>query len=1138
MNPSEDRASGLLDSSAAATSDPAPPLDDPRVLQAVEEYLAAVEAGGQPDRTEFLKRYPQIAAPLAVCLEGLQLVQDAAPQLRTGGEDLLPDGSAVVAPGHLGDFRLVREVGRGGMGIVYEAEQRSLGRRMALKVLPLAATLDPRRLQRFKNEAQAAAHLNHPHIVAVHSVGCERGVHYYAMQFIDGQSLAAVIAELRRHAGPPRQQPAPATDSEATASGLPAAASTEATARAGLSTERSVTSAAFFRTVAELGVQAAEALEHAHSEGVIHRDIKPANLLLDAQGKLWVTDFGLAHCQSTASLTLTGDLVGTLRYMSPEQALAKRVVIDHRTDLYSLGATLYELLTLEPVLAGSDRQELLRQIAFEEPRPPRRLNRAIPVELETIVHKALEKNPADRYATAQEMADDLRRFLNDEPIRARRPPLGLRLRKWCRRRRPLVASLAAGLLTLLVVGVVLAVGYQRRLLETERGVTSALVQAETLLEEGDKLIDHPERWQATARLAQEALKRAEELLAGGVATTSLISRVEKDRAAVESAIADCQLLITLNDIRLAKHALKDGVRKDLTKTAASYAKVLGDYGVDLAEPASAAARIRGSRLRDAIVGALEEWWRSTGDEQIHQHLDRVLEAVDPADAAQANWWDASRRGDSAALAKLAIQLPAKRLPPAVICSRAADLKDGKQWPGAERLLKEALLFHPGDFWLNHDLAVGVFQQDQTRAEEAVAYLRAALACQGDNPNANVLANIGAILSDSGKLEEAIPYLKRGIELDPQWTTSRQMLGLTLVRMKRVDEAIACYQTVLAIDPALPLVHYRLGLALEGQGKWDEAVACFQRAIALDPKFAAPHMNLGIGMNNRGKLDEAIASLQKAIEINPKIATAHLELGMALARKGQVEKAIACCKKAIELNPKYAEAHCNLGQVLRFQGRFAEALEELRRGDALGRQRPDWGNRSATWLREAEQLVALEAMLSKLLKGEVQPADAAERLALARMCQNDTKRYAAAACFYAAAFETQPGLAGKLDTQVRYDAACAAALAGCGQGDGAAQLSDQERARLREQALTWLRADLAAYAAIVDKGPAQALAKVEKRLRHWQQDSDFAGVRGPGAVAGLPQAERQAWRDLWTDVEKTLDKAQGKAASKEGARKKP
>ncbi|HZU35838.1 MAG TPA: serine/threonine-protein kinase [Gemmataceae bacterium] len=172
----------------------------------------------------------------------------------------------------------------------------------------------------------------------------------------------------------------------------------------------------------------------------------PANLMVDSRGDLWITDFGLAQFQGDSNLTLTGDLVGTLRYMSPEQPLTKRVLVDHRTDVYSLGVTMYELLTLEPPFAGRDRQEVMRQIAFDEPISLRRRNKAIPAELETIVFKAMAKAPDERYATAQELADDLRHWLEDRPIRARRPSLVLRLRRWGRRHRPLVAGVGGALL--------------------------------------------------------------------------------------------------------------------------------------------------------------------------------------------------------------------------------------------------------------------------------------------------------------------------------------------------------------------------------------------------------------------------------------------------------------------------------------------------------------------------------------------------------------------------------------------------------------------------------------------------------------------------------------------------------------------
>ncbi|HWY86753.1 MAG TPA: serine/threonine-protein kinase, partial [Gemmataceae bacterium] len=356
----------------------APPRpEDVRMLEAMEDYLAGQQAGRKPGREEFLAKYPDIASALADCLDGLDFIQTAAPSLHQSVQDSPNTAAGELQPeGPLGDYRIVREVGRGGMGVVYEAVQISLGRRVALKVLPFAATMDPKQLQRFKYEAQAAAHLHHTNIVPVFGVGCERGVHYYAMQFIEGQTLANMIADLRSpDADVPRRgdrreetpalavtgayHPAPPVP-QSPGFNRPSAPTHPIAA---LSTENSIKSAAHFRTVANLGVQAAEALEHAHDHGVIHRDIKPANLLVDARANLWITDFGLAHCQSQAGLTMSGDLVGTLRYMSPEQALAKRVLIDHRTDVYSLGATLYELLTLEPVFTGGDRQELLRQIA-------------------------------------------------------------------------------------------------------------------------------------------------------------------------------------------------------------------------------------------------------------------------------------------------------------------------------------------------------------------------------------------------------------------------------------------------------------------------------------------------------------------------------------------------------------------------------------------------------------------------------------------------------------------------------------------------------------------------------------------------------------------------------------------------------
>ena len=400
------------------------------------------------------------------------------------------------------------------------------------KVLPQAAAMDPKALQRFQLEAQVAGLLQHPHIVPVHAVGTVDGVPYFAMQFIEGGSLAGLIAELRglvergadqsispssgdspsalalglltgrfaplgresdterhdataprpdvgwrrmilgivrpteslgRAGGPPPDVSGPGATLR-NLTGRFAPLGPESSDRAchgaepglggdtiGPTAPRSIRGRTFHRTVARLGIQAAEALGHAHDQGIVHRDVKPANLLLDKRGDLWVADFGMADVQGDAGLTMTGDLPGTLRYMSPEQAAGKRALIDRRTDVYSLGATLYELLALQPAIVGSDRAEIVRRIAEEEPEPLRRLNPAVPVDLATIVTKALSKEPARRYETAWQLAQDLERYLDGRPIAAR--PVGPLARswRWCRRK-PVQAGLAAALALALIGG--------------------------------------------------------------------------------------------------------------------------------------------------------------------------------------------------------------------------------------------------------------------------------------------------------------------------------------------------------------------------------------------------------------------------------------------------------------------------------------------------------------------------------------------------------------------------------------------------------------------------------------------------------------------------------------------------------------
>jgi hypothetical protein len=420
---------------------------DEQLALILDEYLAEMESGLPPDADSLLREHPELADELSSCLESLQLVHDATRNLRTahGAEKPKP---AVPRAKRIGEYRLIREIGRGGMGIVYEAHQDSLNRRVALKILPFAAVLDQRQIARFRNEAQAAAQLHHPNIVPVFAVGQERGVYYYAMQFIEGRSLDEVVSLERSDAK--TIDASPETPDNIAASD----ASTVRLRRASGSTLESVSQAERCRNIARLGVQAAEALGHAHEVGIVHRDIKPSNLLLDHQSKLWITDFGLARMQTEASVTMSGDVVGTLRYMSPEQASGRPELVDSRTDIYSLGATLYELLTLEPALPGDDRNALMRRLEQERITPLRQLNSAVPVDLETIVHHAMAAVPQERYATGQELADDLNRFLAGKSPRAQRPTLVDHATRWTRRHRSLVTIAAASVVLMSILSTV------------------------------------------------------------------------------------------------------------------------------------------------------------------------------------------------------------------------------------------------------------------------------------------------------------------------------------------------------------------------------------------------------------------------------------------------------------------------------------------------------------------------------------------------------------------------------------------------------------------------------------------------------------------------------------------------------------
>jgi WD40 repeat protein/serine/threonine protein kinase len=466
--------------------------------QIADEFVEAFRQGKRPSVEEFARRYPERAAEIREILPALVLMERAkAPDAPPGSWREAKTTAAAPPLRQLGDYQILREVGRGGMGVVYEARQLSLGRHVAIKVLPASALLDRRQLGRFQREARSAAKLHHTNIVPVFGVGEQDGLHYYVMQFIAGLGLDVVLDELRRLrlargksaptwgdtpdrtsagtrdvsavdvargliSGAFRSPPSPGALT--TPAGDPAAeadvavcapvrpADASAIIHLPGQAETSTLSESgnqYWQSVARVGMQVADALAHAAGQGILHRDIKPANLLLDETGNIWVTDFGLAKATSDGdTLTHTGDVIGTLRYMAPERFNGEG---DLRSDVYSLGLTLYELLVLRPAFDEPDRNKLVKRVMHDEPVRPRKLNPGVPRDLETVVLKAIARDPAHRYQTPADMADDLKRFVEDRPVKARRISGAERLWRWCRRN-PAVTGLAAAVVLALVGG--------------------------------------------------------------------------------------------------------------------------------------------------------------------------------------------------------------------------------------------------------------------------------------------------------------------------------------------------------------------------------------------------------------------------------------------------------------------------------------------------------------------------------------------------------------------------------------------------------------------------------------------------------------------------------------------------------------
>jgi eukaryotic-like serine/threonine-protein kinase len=418
---------------------------------------------------------------------------------------------------------------------------------------------------------------------------------------------------------------------------------------------------------------------------------------------------------------------------------------------------------------------------------------------------------------------------------------------------------------------------------------------------------------------------------------------------------------------------------------------------------------------------------------------------------------------------------------------------------------------------------GHTEESSTVLARALTLARATLELHPDDASAHF--HVANILRDQNKQVEAEVEYRAALKIQPAYPTALNNLGNDLGDQRKPAEAEVAFRAALKLEPDNAAIHNNLGNVLSNQGKLAEAAVAYRAALELQPDNPRIHNNLGLVLAALGKPAEAEAAYRAAIHLKPDHVESHYNLANALERQGKPAEAEAEFREALKIRPDLAEIHCNLGLLLGRSGRNAEALKELRRGHELGSRRPGWNFPSATWLREAQRRAGPEVRLPDVLKGVDHPADADEGIVFARLCY-DRKRHAAAARLYAEALRTDPRLAESRQAQHPYNAACAAALAGSGQGEDDPPPEEVARAKLRGQALAWLKDELAAWSKSLEGSKPEAHAAVRQTLEHWKKDSDLAGVRDDARLAELPAEERRTWHALWADFEALLKKARG------------
>ncbi|HAK97196.1 MAG TPA: hypothetical protein DCM87_19955 [Planctomycetes bacterium] len=803
----------------------------------VLEYVDRLNAGEKLDRAAIERAHPAEAVELLGRLEAFVELGD---ELRAGGESL----------GTLGDYTLRRRIGRGGMGVVYEAWENSMDRRVALKVLPPGVAADERALQRFVREAKTAGQLNHPNVVSVYGMGLREQTPYYAMEFVEGETLAQILTRVRD-------------------------ASPGAPTPFGVSREDQE----FHLRVARAFADAADGLQHAHARGVIHRDIKPSNLILDREGRLRILDFGLARLEGQESITVSGDVVGTVQYMSPEQAQVRKIPVDQRTDVYSLGATLYEVLTLRPPFKGRDHRDTLSQIIARDAESLRKLNPRIPRDVETIVLKCIRKDPRDRYGTAEALAQDLRRFVRGDPVEAR--PEGrlerIRRRAWVHR---LPLAIAGALVVVCALSLALATVcwrqhrqeqfllYDRLLLEgiarsqvpTTGGAENAAIvepfrrfreSAAGSLREATRILPHrPEAWWRLSQVlvslgepteARAALDRALAASPDFVPAMMARLRLEVDTSGsgdLAEQLAGLRLRCVerwqglLIDVALAEIRADTGAVERLHGALLELGREREPYHGFLFEQLvlRGHARMRTGRALAATQDFLEARWRAPEILSTNLLLAGGDYALECDAEAHAILDETQRRFPD----------PDARLAIADVALRYHDLD--RALAAADDL--------PGDIRLTTRLEI-LFSAE--RYEDAVKAGRAAIASDVHNPT--VYAVTAEALSNLKRLDECETLVRQGLQAYPEDRSLNDLFYVSVPYLRCRHEELLRRQLSLPADERAWIVmawsQYRLG-------HYEEALRTFQYLIDAGLRRVDTRFGRGWTHCHNGRVDAAVA----------------------------------------------------------------------------------------------------------------------------------------------------------------------------------------------------------------------------------------------------------------------------------------